>query len=69
LSMSRSLGIGPRSRIIDRRMFLIGEPVPTPDQVRGKLSPEHALNRAHGTIAAARNPINARACRAFRPPL
>jgi hypothetical protein len=23
-------------------MFLIGEPVPTPDQVRGRLSPEHA---------------------------
>ncbi len=25
------------------RMFLIGEPVPTPDQVGGRLSPEHAL--------------------------
>jgi len=23
--------------------ILIGEPVPTPDQVRGRLSPEHAL--------------------------
>jgi hypothetical protein len=24
------------------RMIFIGEPVPTPDQVRGRLSPDHA---------------------------
>jgi len=30
--------------------ILIGEPVPTPDQVRGRLSPEYAL--VHGKIAA-----------------
>jgi hypothetical protein len=29
-------------------MFLIGEPVPTPDQVRGRLSPEHALSAVPG---------------------
>jgi hypothetical protein len=29
-----------------KRINSIGEPPPTPDQVRGRLSPEHALNWA-----------------------
>src|SRR5215813_15595903 len=30
------------------RTFLVGEPVPTPDQVQGRLSPEYALAWHHG---------------------
>jgi hypothetical protein len=34
---------------------LIGEPVSTPDQVRGRLSPEHALGAAIAAASVARN--------------
>src|ERR1051326_8260937 len=44
-SVFRSFGIGIRSHFLPLAHVLVGEPVSTPDQVRGRLSPEHALVR------------------------
>src|SRR5690348_71832 len=51
-SMSRSDGIGTCSRILLFAHVLVGEPVPTPDQVGGRLSPEHALSCGHPSAIA-----------------
>jgi hypothetical protein len=39
---AKSIAVGLWSCVMHA---LVGEPVPTPDQVRGRLAPEHALGR------------------------
>src|ERR1700722_11518723 len=43
--MFRSFGIGTYSSFLCLAHVLVGEPASTPDQVRGWLSPDHALEK------------------------
>ena len=53
-STFRSCGIGTCSGFVCLAHILVGEPVPTPDQVRGRLSPEYAPADASGRAEAHR---------------